>query len=278
MSGSRSLFAGLTMLAALAVAAPGGGGERAALHRQGFLGGHHGSPCLCGRRQQGSDLPGLRGAARHRFQPGGRAAARARPGRSSTRRTGSSSCARACASTTARRSPPTTSCSASSARRRRPPTSRTGSTGSRPSKRSDDHTIRFTTTAPDPSLWLKLADVAIMSRAWAAGARRVEARGFRRRARGDLCLAPRQRYRAVRARIVRTAWRLGHGPQSRLVGHGRLPAQHRPHRPRPESRSRRTSPPCSTAEIDLLQTSPILGRFRQIRSRSGAEARCTGPS
>ena len=31
----------------------------------------------------------------------------------------------------------------------------------------DDHTIRFTTTAPDPSLWLKLADVAIMSKAWA---------------------------------------------------------------------------------------------------------------
>ena len=31
----------------------------------------------------------------------------------------------------------------------------------------DDHTVRFTTAAPDPSLWLKLADVAIMSRAWA---------------------------------------------------------------------------------------------------------------
>jgi peptide/nickel transport system substrate-binding protein len=31
----------------------------------------------------------------------------------------------------------------------------------------DDHTVRFTTTAPDPALWLKLADVAIMSRAWA---------------------------------------------------------------------------------------------------------------
>jgi peptide/nickel transport system substrate-binding protein len=31
----------------------------------------------------------------------------------------------------------------------------------------DDHTVRFTTTAPDPSLWLKLADVAIMSRIWA---------------------------------------------------------------------------------------------------------------
>jgi peptide/nickel transport system substrate-binding protein len=30
-----------------------------------------------------------------------------------------------------------------------------------------DHTVRFTTAAPDPSLWLKLADVAIMSRAWA---------------------------------------------------------------------------------------------------------------
>jgi peptide/nickel transport system substrate-binding protein len=31
----------------------------------------------------------------------------------------------------------------------------------------DDHTVRFTTAAPDPSLWLKLADVAIMSKAWA---------------------------------------------------------------------------------------------------------------
>jgi peptide/nickel transport system substrate-binding protein len=31
----------------------------------------------------------------------------------------------------------------------------------------DDHTIRFTTVAPDPSLWLKLAEVAIMSKAWA---------------------------------------------------------------------------------------------------------------
>jgi peptide/nickel transport system substrate-binding protein len=31
----------------------------------------------------------------------------------------------------------------------------------------DDHTVRFTTTAPDPSLWLKLSDVAIMSKAWA---------------------------------------------------------------------------------------------------------------
>jgi peptide/nickel transport system substrate-binding protein len=31
----------------------------------------------------------------------------------------------------------------------------------------DDHTIRITTTGPDPSLWLKLADVAIMSKAWA---------------------------------------------------------------------------------------------------------------
>jgi peptide/nickel transport system substrate-binding protein len=30
-----------------------------------------------------------------------------------------------------------------------------------------DRTVRLTTTAPDPSLWLKLADVAIMSRAWA---------------------------------------------------------------------------------------------------------------
>jgi peptide/nickel transport system substrate-binding protein len=31
----------------------------------------------------------------------------------------------------------------------------------------DDHTVRVTTTGPDPSLWLKLGEVAIMSRAWA---------------------------------------------------------------------------------------------------------------
>jgi peptide/nickel transport system substrate-binding protein len=31
----------------------------------------------------------------------------------------------------------------------------------------DDHTVRITTRGPDPSLWLKLADVSIMSKAWA---------------------------------------------------------------------------------------------------------------
>jgi peptide/nickel transport system substrate-binding protein len=31
----------------------------------------------------------------------------------------------------------------------------------------DDHTVRFTTAAPDPSLWMKLAEVAIISKAWA---------------------------------------------------------------------------------------------------------------
>ena len=31
----------------------------------------------------------------------------------------------------------------------------------------DDHTLRITTKGPDPSLWFKLADVAIMSKAWA---------------------------------------------------------------------------------------------------------------
>jgi peptide/nickel transport system substrate-binding protein len=31
----------------------------------------------------------------------------------------------------------------------------------------DDRTVRITTAAPDPSLWLRLADVAIMSKAWA---------------------------------------------------------------------------------------------------------------
>ena len=31
----------------------------------------------------------------------------------------------------------------------------------------DDHTVQIASTGPDPSLWLKLADVAIMSKAWA---------------------------------------------------------------------------------------------------------------
>jgi peptide/nickel transport system substrate-binding protein len=31
----------------------------------------------------------------------------------------------------------------------------------------DDHTVHITTRGPDPSLWLKLADVSIMSKAWA---------------------------------------------------------------------------------------------------------------
>jgi peptide/nickel transport system substrate-binding protein len=31
----------------------------------------------------------------------------------------------------------------------------------------DDRTVRFTTSAPDPSLWLKLAEVGILSQAWA---------------------------------------------------------------------------------------------------------------
>ena len=35
------------------------------------------------------------------------------------------------------------------------------------SRQSTSHTVRITTTAPDPSLWLKLVDVAIMSKAWA---------------------------------------------------------------------------------------------------------------
>ena len=77
----------------------------------------------------------------------------------------------------------------------------------------DDHTVRVTTTRPDPSLWLKLAEVAIMSRAWAEAhgvTTPAEVMGARR----DVCLAPRQRHRAVRARIVRAARRLGHGPQS----------------------------------------------------------------
>jgi hypothetical protein len=39
----------------------------------------------------------------------------------------------------------------------------------------DDHTVRITTAGPDPSLWLKLADVAII----VAGLGRAARRGSR---------------------------------------------------------------------------------------------------
>ena len=99
------------------------------------------------------------------------------------------------------------------------------------------------------------------------GARRNETRRFRRGARGDLRLAPRQWHRAVRARIVRAARRLGHGPQSRLVGHGRLPAQHRPRRSRPRKPIPRTSPPCSRARSICSRPRPTGPSTRSAATR-----------
>jgi peptide/nickel transport system substrate-binding protein len=43
----------------------------------------------------------------------------------------------------------------------------------------DDHTVRVETVAPDPSLWLKLAEVAIMSKAWAERHRVVRPADYR---------------------------------------------------------------------------------------------------
>ena len=77
----------------------------------------------------------------------------------------------------------------------------------------DDHTVRITTTAPDPSLWLKLAEVAIMSKAWAQAHGVTEPADFVG-GQGDLCLTPRQRHRPIHAPILRAARRLGHGAQS----------------------------------------------------------------
>jgi peptide/nickel transport system substrate-binding protein len=44
----------------------------------------------------------------------------------------------------------------------------------------DDHTVRITTIAPDPSLWLKLAEVAIVSKTWAQAHGVVEPADFNR--------------------------------------------------------------------------------------------------
>ncbi len=132
----------------------------------------------------------------------------------------------------------------------------------------DDHTVRITTRGPDPSLWLKLADVVDHVEGLGTSARRHQTRRFRGSARGDLRLAPRQRHRAVRARIVRAARRLGHGPQSRLVGYGGVSAQHRPRRSRCRKPIPRTSPPCSTASSICFKPYPT-GRFAQIRANPG---------
>ena len=68
---------------------------------------------------------------------------------------------------TARRSPPRTSCSASSAPAPQTSDFRSYVQGIAAVEAIDDHTVRITTTEPDPSLWLKLAEIAIMSKAWA---------------------------------------------------------------------------------------------------------------
>ena len=64
----------------------------------------------------------------------------------------------------------------------------------------DAHTIRFTTAAPDPSLWLKLADVAIMSRAWAERHGVMTPADYNAGARGDLRLASREWHRTIHPR------------------------------------------------------------------------------
>ncbi len=51
-------------------------------------------------------------------------------------------------------------------------------------------------------------------------------------------------------------------------GTAEYPTQHRPHRSRSPNAIRRTSPPCSMASIDLLQTVPYWA-LPQIRSNPG---------
>jgi peptide/nickel transport system substrate-binding protein len=74
----------------------------------------------------------------------------------------------------------------------------------------DPHTVRFTTAGPDPSLWLKLAEVAIMSKAWA------EQHGVTKPA--DYMRAREETYASRQA-----ARSLADGPQSFLVGLGGVP-------------------------------------------------------
>ena len=87
----------------------------------------------------------------------------------------------------------------------------------------DDHTVRITTAGPDPSLWLKLAEVADHVQDLVGAARRDQARPTTSgEMRKDLRLAPRQRDRAVDARIGSEpragGWVVVRNP--RLVGHG----------------------------------------------------------
>ena len=222
------------------------------------------------RRQQGGDLPGLRGAARRRFQPGDRAAARPRledrrpdalgvraaPGRAFPRR-----------HAVHRRG-----CGVQHRARAGEDVGFPGRVdGIAAVEAIDDHTIRITTTAPDPSLWLKLADVAIMSKAWAqahdvttpadfVGAREETYASRHANGTGPFVLE-----------VVRAARRLGHGPQSRLVGHGGVSAQHRSRRSRRRKPIPRTSPPCSMARSICSRPCPT-GRFPDPQ-QPGAEAR-----
>ena len=126
----------------------------------------------------------------------------------------------------------------------------------------DDHTVRFTTAAPDPALWLKLAEVAIMSKAWA------EQHGVTKPA--DYLGAHEETYASRHANGTgpfmleafepRGDWAMARNPAwwgtaeyphniDRVV-HVR------------KKRTRRTSRPCSRAKIDLLQGPPYSASTR----------------
>ncbi len=134
--------------------------------------------------------------------------------------------------------------------------SRLGSTASRPSRRSTTITIRITTTAPDPSLWLKLADVAIMSKAWAQAHGVTESRRFRQ-ARTKRP-TPRATPTAPARSCSNPSSRAAAGSWSAILTGG----VRRPTRTTSTASfmsrkaTLRTSPPCSMDEIDLLQTVP----------------------
>ena len=83
----------------------------------------------------------------------------------------------------------------------------------------DDHTVRITTTAPDPLLWMRLSNVAIMSEGMGSGARRPHSDDRRRRAKRP---SPRATPTAPGPFILEEFEPHGRwvdGPQSELVGH-----------------------------------------------------------
>ncbi len=123
--------------------------------------------------------------------------------------------------------------------RRRRPTFEPMSTASRRSRRSTITPSASRPAAPDPSLWLKLADVAIMSKAWARAARCHETRRLRGAREETYASRHANGTGPFMLEVVRAARRLGHGPQSRLVGHGGVSAQHRPRRSRSQRRRSR---------------------------------------